>query len=443
MIPFLRPILTASLLSALVTLSWTSRASAQTRNIDQRIDRVDRTISRASRIDRTESTASRIDRLRADRVTVDRILDVQPIDPEPTRDRDIAPDIDDDEPVRDEIDETRFATNEKTENETPVINSVIIRDQQNFPAVRGQVLAVGLSVQEKDIIRKAGFHISKTRPFFGGETLTLIESEFIISPDQMIVALRPLASGAVFAPNHIYRPTGDKNPVRADPRDDSQKRPGRAVGILDVWLRDGGHVSRNFAPNPTRDESHGQAVLSRLLQFAPDDLSIFAAGVVSGQNRAYAEAASMIEALVWLKENDVELVNISLAGPPNAVLGRAVDRFQAGGARIVAAVGNSGPLSVDIYPAAYDKVIGVTAIDTQGSVYAMATRGDHVDLAALGVNVEINGQVRSGTSFAAPLVTAALAGGENLLLDVSDLGEPGRDDIFGRGAVYWASATAD
>ena len=108
------------------------------------------------------------------------------------------------------------------------------------------------------------------------------------------------------------------------------------------------------------------------------------------------------------------MVNISLAGPPNALLEEAVRRAVARGVLVVAAVGNDGPAAPPRYPAAYPDVIGVTAVDGGGVIYRRAARGSHVDLAAPGVNVVAASapnsyQPATGTSFAAPAVAAMLA----------------------------------
>jgi subtilisin family serine protease len=80
-------------------------------------------------------------------------------------------------------------------------------------------------------------------------------------------------------------------------------------------------------------------------------------------------------------------------------------------------------------------------------------QGAHVDLAAPGVEVWTAASVsgarwKTGTSFAVPFVSAAAAllraerpdlgapqVAEELLLRALDLGDPGRDDVFGAGLV--------
>jgi subtilisin family serine protease len=110
-------------------------------------------------------------------------------------------------------------------------------------------------------------------------------------------------------------------------------------------------------------------------------------------------------------------------------------------------------MAVPAYLAAYDPVLAVTAVDRRGQVYRRANRGEHIDLAAPGVNVwtaaSISGVwTKTGTSFAAPFVTAAAAliwqrdpsmtaaDLRDRLRDAArDLGPDGLDAIFGVGLI--------
>jgi minor extracellular protease Epr len=163
-----------------------------------------------------------------------------------------------------------------------------------------------------------------------------------------------------------------------------------------------------------------------------------------------SEARDLVRALDWLMERHVPVINMSLSGPPNEVLRAAIGRAVAAGHLIVAAVGNAGPASPPLYPAAYEGVIAVTAVDGGQHVFRRASRGAHVELAAVGVNILAAAPgglaTYSGTSFASPYV-AALAALEYRTLDAQkapsvkeslrsnalDLGPPGRDDVYGFG----------
>lgn len=152
----------------------------------------------------------------------------------------------------------------------------------------------------------------------------------------------------------------------------------------------------------------------------------------------------------WLIGQRVRLVNMSFAGPPNEAFADVLQAAAARGTVMVAAAGNRGD-NVALYPAAASEVIAVTAVDAAGRRYRKASRGGHIEFAAPGVDLYIakgnRGSYASGTSYAAPIVTAlaaqAMARGTSganglrraLRRDLRDLGDPGRDVQFGWGLV--------
>ena len=166
-----------------------------------------------------------------------------------------------------------------------------------------------------------------------------------------------------------------------------------------------------------------------------------------------SEAYDLVRAVDLLVQRNVHVINMSLAGPPNVLLEQAVKKLANKQIILVAAAGNNGPNAKPVYPAAYDTVIAVTAIDRRKQPYRRAGRGAHIDLAAPGVNVwtaaSIEGaRPKTGTSFAAPFVTAAAAlmkAGkadttasevtDALAKSAEDLGTPGKDPVFGWGML--------
>jgi subtilisin family serine protease len=159
---------------------------------------------------------------------------------------------------------------------------------------------------------------------------------------------------------------------------------------------------------------------------------------------------SLVRALDWLMTSGVDTINISLAGPPNRLLETALTRASASGVMILAAAGNGGPVAEPMYPAAYDSVVAVTAVDASGKVFRLANRGTYLDLAAPGValvHARAGGgySASSGTSFAVPFATTAAARLRQLQPDqdviqtlfssAEDIGPPGRDEIYGYGLL--------
>ncbi|HEX9448034.1 MAG TPA: S8 family serine peptidase, partial [Dongiaceae bacterium] len=185
-------------------------------------------------------------------------------------------------------------------------------------------------------------------------------------------------------------------------------------------------------------------------------LPLFAANIFRQDmdGNPVATAVGFVEALNWMSEQGVSVVNVSLSGPPNDLMEQAVRQATKRGMLIVAAVGNDHLAGTKRYPAAYDNVIGVTAIDSQGAVLPEANSGNYVSYAAPGVDIWVPngllaqadgksadgaGDYYTGTSFAAPYVTAAaaLVGNDVRRLQdgARDLGKPGYDETFGWGLV--------
>lgn len=154
----------------------------------------------------------------------------------------------------------------------------------------------------------------------------------------------------------------------------------------------------------------------------------------------------------WAASVGVRVLNMSFAGPRNRLLSDTLEKVAARGMFLVASVGNEGPQAPPAFPAAFNWVVGVTALDEQKQVYAKANRGKHVFVAAPGVNVLAAGpggiDIVNGTSFATPFISGIAA----LIIEGTpaatprqiavrmrngtiDLGKRGRDPIFGYGLV--------
>jgi len=120
---------------------------------------------------------------------------------------------------------------------------------------------------------------------------------------------------------------------------------------------------------------------------------------------------------------------------------------------LIAAVGNAGPKSPPLYPAADPNVIAVTATDTEDALFSGANRGNYIAVAAPGVDILAPApdgayQFTTGTSVAAAEVSgvAALLIERNpaltpadvrriLTSTAKDLGPKGKDRDFGAGLV--------
>ena len=143
--------------------------------------------------------------------------------------------------------------------------------------------------------------------------------------------------------------------------------------------------------------------------------------------------------------------NLSFAGPNDPLLQRAITALHGRGSVLIAAVGNAGPKSAALFPAADPNVIAVTATDTDDQVFVGANRGAHIAVAAPGVDILVPGpggsyEMTTGTSIAAAHVSglaALLISHENrldskairrlLTQSARDLGVKGMDSDYGAG----------
>jgi len=123
---------------------------------------------------------------------------------------------------------------------------------------------------------------------------------------------------------------------------------------------------------------------------------------------------ALCEAFEDAVRHRLPVVNVSiwLDEPISARLAKALADCEAANVVVVAAMGNSGTTK-DYWPAADTNVIAVAATDPLDRRHIDSTTGGHVHIAAPGQNIlTVHGDDAynyvSGTSFAAPFVTAAV-----------------------------------
>src|SRR4051812_35251657 len=119
-----------------------------------------------------------------------------------------------------------------------------------------------------------------------------------------------------------------------------------------------------------------------------------------------ATTLNIQKALDGAEKSKANIVNMSFGGPADAELHEMLTALRANGAVLVAAVGNAGPKSAPLYPAADPSVIAVSATDMDDKPFAQANRGTHIAVVAPGVSIlaaapDGGYQMPSGTSFAA------------------------------------------
>lgn len=169
------------------------------------------------------------------------------------------------------------------------------------------------------------------------------------------------------------------------------------------------------------------------------------------KRKMLATTESIILGLNWLTSKQVHVINLSLGGKPNLLLAVALKKVIDKKIVVVASAGNDGPKADPSYPAAMANVIAVTSIDHNEQIASDANQGSYIDIAAPGVELWVagknnSGRYTSGTSIAAPLVTAAVAllvqkkQSINMLFEQAiDLGSSGKDSVFGHGLLQFSN----
>lgn len=174
----------------------------------------------------------------------------------------------------------------------------------------------------------------------------------------------------------------------------------------------------NFYSNSdTSDQmGHGTLISSIISEIAPEAtiMPIRCFDEEPGHLGPYPSV--LVSGIDYAVENGADIINISWglsydSSSVNAAVKRAVDA----GCIVVAAAGNTGTNIVQ-YPARYDNVISVGATDQDGHIAQFSQYGSDVDVYAPGVRIFGNYISEltsighgSGTSFAAPMVSGAVA----------------------------------
>jgi hypothetical protein len=246
-----------------------------------------------------------------------------------------------------------------------------------------------------------------------------------LSARKALKRLRKIAPRLQADFDHVYEPAGGALlPFAGTLAASARSSGGRRIGIVDGGVAShpslaGAAIEQNgFAGSP-QPTGHGTAVASLIVgnqgpfHGAARGSSLLVADVYGG-SRAAGSASAIVRALGWLASKRPQVINISLVGPSNRLVERAINAIRARGINVVAAVGNDGPAAPPQYPASYRGVVAVTGVDSRGRALPEAGKAAHLDFAAPGADMAAalpgQGYARvRGTSFAAPLATARLA----------------------------------
>ena len=230
----------------------------------------------------------------------------------------------------------------------------------------------------------------------------------------------------------------------------------------------GGYDFVNSDTNPMDDDGHGTHVAGIIAAVDNDvwfrgmvvgvapDAELYALKVLDSDGNGWV--SDINAAIDWAIENDMDVISMSLGRSTDFTsMRRLCQEAYDSGIVIVAAAGNGDGNYVS-YPAAYDSVIAVTAIEQNDSIACFSNIGPEIELAAPGgsiLSTYMGNQYAtlSGTSMATPHVSGVVAlllsadSGlepaevrELLAATATDLGEEGKDNYYGYGLVNASAA---
>ena len=292
-------------------------------------------------------------------------------------------------------------------------------DRNGALAVRGEVLTSGLEAYQLARIERAGFKVIRRSEIAElGITVEVVEHDDL-SASQAIKRLRRIDPDGRFDLNHVYfeSSAGPAQGLVASVPMQSSLGARAVVGMIDTGVAPIVEssarvriVRRSFSSGPAV-AAHGTAVAA-LLARERGMITIYAADIF-GVGMQGGTAELLARALGWMASQRVPVINVSMVGPSNGLVGAATNAMIVRGYIIVAPVGNDGPRAELLYPASYPGVIAVSAAGADGRLLPEASRVKRVDFVGPGIATvpDPSGRmtVVRGTSFAAPIVSRQLA----------------------------------
>lgn len=232
----------------------------------------------------------------------------------------------------------------------------------------------------------------------------------------------------------------------------------------------GGASFVDYTTSYNDDQGHGTHVAGIVaakhnsyatVGIAPD-VELYAVKVMDSTGEG--QLTDIIEGVEWAILNDMDIINLSLGTDGNSkTFENIINIAYENGILVVAASGNdstrmeNGYEAPVLYPAAYDNVIAVSAIDSNKNISNFASVGPEIDVTAPGVNIVstyTGGRFAqaNGTSQAAPHITGLLAllkeqypnltASEirtKLERKAEDLGTSGFDNLYGHGLPKYST----
>ncbi len=236
---------------------------------------------------------------------------------------------------------------------------------------------------------------------------------------------------------------------------------GVLVAVLDSKVARNSSLHDSYAKaihitSGNKDETHGTAVATiiagngNVVKGVAPSARILSIDVVdaNGKGNTFDVAKGIKKAV----DSGANVINISMGSyGDSAIVRQAVAYAKDNDVVIVASTGNDSKQVA--YPAAYDDVVAVGAVDASSIITSFSNYGSEVNITAPGLFVETsdpadNKSYFSGTSAAAPFVSGAIAAlisegsdvspidaAKLIIATANDVGLPGDDHLYGAGTL--------
>ena len=242
---------------------------------------------------------------------------------------------------------------------------VIELDARGEPARRSELLLLDASPEVLAAVRSVGFEVAGTDEMGNlGFSIVRVALPRGVSLAEGEAQLRRAAPTAEIVADNLHFQTGAIALPMLQRSSAAAAMPAIAtpVGIIDGAPGAGQTVAaiRGFANGAPVASHHGSAIASLLAGAGARNLRV---ADIYGTDPAGGNALALVRALDWLVGGGARVISISLSGPNNAAVGKAIAAVRRKGAVVVAAVGNDGPAAPPAYPASYPGVVAVTGVD--------------------------------------------------------------------------------
>lgn len=192
------------------------------------------------------------------------------------------------------------------------------------------------------------------------------------------------------------------------------EHPDLTVAGVESFVSDGSTVDEN---------GHGTSIIG-VISAAENEIGLLGAAPEAAvyslkvmDKSGLGNISNIINAIEWCIQNDIDIINMSFGtNTYSKALEETINSAYESGILLIAAAGNNGQSTKDNvqFPAAYNHVVAVSAIDKENKVEEFSSRGEAIDLCAPGVEVYTTSLGKgygfvSGTSYAVPHVAAVAA----------------------------------